>query len=392
MVLKSRLKNIYSDIESTIANIKTNPIQKFIDDLQYELDQFFFESKCLGIVYTENFDKPFFGFYIMPDIDADDVIRTITTDKEYRITKYYLELDSKIFSETNGLTPSEITALLIHNISMMVSNSSPSKKVVKAIDDYLVMNKETLKLSSLVHYKEILSYGFRDAIRKVTNIFETGVYNKEEDTLSEFIDWDNYVAYIENGLSKLDKMGHLFINKEVKDKFIFLSWILRIYRDVVGYRIPTNITVEKFMELTPSKLERKELDNLAKRINRIDDDMLLENFEIKDNILEEIRDCYKFRFNHDSCLNEAKEDIVAIMIKKDEYNEPDAIPDLIHSINSKMAIMKDYAENNVTDKTEFRQWNDMFRTMAGIRSNVIKNKWYVPSRKMVNTYRSIEDQ
>lgn len=392
MITRTQIKNLYEKITDTISNIKKNPIQQYFDNLRESLNEFFNDSKCLGVIYTNNQDKLFFGTYIMPSIPADDVIRAITTSKKYLIKEYYVELDSKLFSVQFDLNADEITALLVHDIGAMVNNSAPSEVVVKNIDQYLIDGHETLKLSDVVHYKEILSFGFRDSIRKLTSIFEQGQYNKYEDTLADFIDWTDYVGHIVSGLTKLDRQGQLFFNREVSNKFITMSWILRIYKDVVGYRLSANKMLNRFKTLSPSQIEIKELDNLLRRINRIDDDMLVESYGVKqevDPLLEEIRlEKLPNKYLIDDCLKRMKDEMLDKEIRLESLEDDDIneIPNLIHSVNNTLSLMKDYVNHNITDKNELKQWKAMYKNLLKTRTNLSNHKLYTPERRLVNIW------
>lgn len=394
-MLKSQIEDAYNDIEIAVANIKTKPTQKFLTDLQYTLNKLFNESRCKGVLYTNNTDKLFFGAYIMPSIEADAIINAITSDSRLRVREYFVELDSQLFHEKFGLNSAEITAMLVHDIGTLVNNSAPAEIVIKNLNQYLVDNKTTLRLTKLVHYKEMLSFGFRDALRKVTSVFELGKYDDSTDTMADFIDWVPYKNLIISGLEKLNRAGQLFFNREERDKFVVLSWVIRVYNDVVGYRIATTRMLDRFQELTPSQIEKKEMNNFARRINRIDDDMLLEAGNTEDTILVKIRD-KKFPVSSNvlDCLDIAKNDIVGIVLKQENLdpNEPDAIPDLLHSINNSMALIQDYAENNVDDKETFKQWNAMFQELDKRRRQITKMKAYVPQRKMISTYKAQVEQ
>jgi len=73
ILARTKLKDAYDDIEIAIQNIKKDPKQEFILDLQNALNKFF-DAKCLRVLYTNNTDKLFFGIYAMPKIDAEQVI------------------------------------------------------------------------------------------------------------------------------------------------------------------------------------------------------------------------------------------------------------------------------------------------------------------------------
>ena len=76
ILARTKLKDAYDDIEIAIQNIKKDPKQEFILDLQNALNKFF-DAKCLRVLYTNNTDKLFFGIYAMPKIDAEQVIKNM---------------------------------------------------------------------------------------------------------------------------------------------------------------------------------------------------------------------------------------------------------------------------------------------------------------------------
>ena len=397
MLTQAKIKDIYDDIEICVQNIQAKSTQANLDDLKDALNKFFPDSVCEGVIWTPNQDKLFFGLYVMPKIEADDVIKAITDDKRYRVSSYYVEIDGKLFGQFLNLNHHEITALILHDVGALINSSAPSEEVVKQIDTYLADNHEVLKLSDLVHYKEMLSFGFRDALRKVTSIFELGKYNPSTDTFADFIDWVPYAQNVINALDKISRMGYNY-NREVDTRFVVLSWVMRVYKDVLGYRISAIKTLEKMQELTPSQIEKKELNNFARRINRIDDDMLLEGGipQEVDPLLEEMRRT-QFNFattNMVDSLDIMKNDLVGIVLKQEKLNpnEPDAIPDLLSSINQKMMYIQDYAENHEDTPETFNQWNKMYKELAKRRNELARSKFYQPSKKMVNTYKAQDDQ
>jgi len=396
-MLHSRLIDYYDDIEISITNIKSNPRQNYLVDLKDGLNKFFNDSTCKGVIYTHNQDKLFFGVYVMPSIECDTVVKTITNGERLRVAEYYLELDSKLFEPYLNLNIHEITALIMHDVGALVSTSAPSEEVTKNIDQYLVDNHETLKLSDLVHYKEMLSFGFRDALRKCTAIFELGKYKMEDDTLAQYIDWTPYVKHIVSALDKVSKVGWNF-NREIDTRFVGLSWVLRVYRDVLGYRISAIKTLERMQELTPSQIEKKEFNNFARRLNRIDDDMLLESVtktKVVDPLLEEVRNNY-FKLTTTNAIDEldfVKNDYMGTLMKeKNIENEPDAMPELMSCMNRQMMMIKDYAEENEHNKSAFKQWNNIYKDLARRRNQLSKSKFYVPKRSMVRKYKSAPDQ
>ena len=381
---REALKDSYYDIESAISAIKAAPTQNNIMELQNELNRFFNEATCKGIIYTNNQDKLFFGIYVMPQIKADDIITAITTDAKFIVQEYYIELDSKLFGEYLGLTEREITCALMHDIFCLIGNSSPIETVKQEIDRYLAEQHDVIKISDSVHYREILSYGFRDAMRKSTTLFEKDEYMPDS-TLDDFIDWIPYTDIMKSTLDKVSRMGYNY-NKEVDNKFIVLSWVLRVYKDVLHNRIPAMMTLERCKELSPSQIEKKELDNMYRRLTRIDDDSLLESDTSM--ILKNIRsnlNQYKNGVLYGSLLEAVSNDVVDIMMAKEANadDDPECLPDLVHKMNCKMALVKDYVENdkNMT-KDEMKQWNHLYREMQ-INRNQISHAMFYKKRQML---------
>jgi hypothetical protein len=317
------------------------------------------------------------------------------------VTKYTVELDSKLFSPSIGLTNREITAIIVHDVGAMVLDASPAQEVIKAIDKYLVDNHQVLKLTDSIHYRQILNLGFRDAIRKCTSIFQIGSYNIEKDIFADFIDWTDYKECVLSALNKVESAWHN-INKNLDNKFIVLSWLMRVYNDVLGYRLSVIRLCERMKSLPPSKIERKELDNLNKRIQLIDDDTLLESnapsemmdYEGKE-LLESLR-LLKFPIDADvnDCLKRSKDDLVGIVLQQDniDENDPDGIPDLVHNINNSMSHIRDYVDNHETNPEAFKQFDTIYREMAKRRSQLNDGKMYTVDYKLKTRFRNQDDR
>lgn len=386
ILAKTKLKDAYDDIEIAIQNIKKDPKQEFILDLQNALNKFF-DAKCLRVLYTNNTDKLFFGIYAMPKIDAEQVIKIITGGEKYVIEQYYLELDSKLFQEDINLSAKEIAALLMHEVYTLVSDAAPCESVCKAIDAHLTKNNDVLKISDSIHYMELLSYGFRDAVRKFITIFD----KKEVDNnpiMNDFFEWCGYEQNIKSAFNKIALNWYNY-NKEINNKFIVLAWVLRVYKNVRDNRIPALMMIDRCKQLSPSKIEIKELDNIARRLNRIDDDALIESAGTPEHILyEEVKSSILPNKKMKSVPEALEDDIVKIAMEQENvlYNEPDAIPMLMANINSKLAYIQDYVENNQLTKEEFKQLDRMYKELTVKRDQLFKGDLYDTRMKIYDEY------
>lgn len=386
ILAKTKLKDAYDDIEIAIQNIKKDPKQEFILDLQNALNKFF-DAKCLRVLYTNNTDKLFFGIYAMPKIDAEQVIKIITGGEKYVIDQYYLELDSKLFQEDINLSSKEIAALLMHEVYNLVSDAAPCESVCKAIDAHLTKNNDVLKISDSIHYMELLSYGFRDAVRKFITIFD----KKEVDNnpvMNDFFEWCGYEQNIKSAFNKIALNWYNY-NKEINNKFIVLAWVLRVYKNVRDNRIPALMMIDRCKQLSPSKIEIKELDNIARRLNRIDDDALIESAGTAENILyEEVKSSILPNKKMKSVPEALEDDLVKIAMEQQNAleNEPDAIPMLMANINSKLAYLQDYVENNQLTKEEFKQLDRMYKELTVKRDQLFKGDLYDTRMKIYDEY------
>ena len=386
ILAKTKLKDAYDDIEIAIQNIKKDPKQEFILDLQNALNKFF-DAKCLRVLYTNNTDKLFFGIYAMPKIDAEQVIKIITGGEKYVIEQYYLELDSKLFQEDINLSSKEIAALLMHEVYNLVSDAAPCESVCKAIDAHLTKNNDVLKISDSIHYMELLSYGFRDAVRKFITIFD----KKEVDdnpVMNDFFEWCGYEQNIKSAFNKIALNWYNY-NKEINNKFIVLAWVLRVYKNVRDNRIPALMMIDRCKQLSPSKIEIKELDNIARRLNRIDDDALIESAGTTEHILyEEVKSSILPNKKMKSVPEAMEDDLVKIAMEQQNAleNEPDAIPMLMANINSKLAYLQDYVENNQLTKEEFKQLDRMYKELTVKRDQLFKGDLYDTRMKIYDEY------
>ena len=386
ILAKNKLKDAYDDIEIAIQNIKKDPKQEFLLDLQTALNKFF-DAKCLRVLYTDNTDKLFFGIYAMPKIEAEQVIKIITGGEKYVIEQYYLELDSKLFQEDINLAPREITALLMHEVYELVSDAAPCESVCKAIDAHLTKNNDVLKISDSIHYMELLSYGFRDAVRKFITIFDKAEVDTNE-VMNDFFEWCNYSQNIDSAFKKISSNWYNY-NKEINNKFIVLGWVLRVYKDVLHNRIPALMMIDRCKQLSPSQIEIKELDNVARRLNRIDDDSLLESAGTQENILyEEVKSSILPNKKMKPVPDALEDEIVKIAIEQQNEldNEPDAIPMLMANINAKLAYIQDYVEDNQLTKEEFKQLDAMYKELNTRRDQLFKGDLFDTRMTIYNAY------
>lgn len=321
----SGFDNIMYELIYEKSNINTTTKQ-----LQKELNKFFSDCKCMEVIYTEN-DNMFFGMRVIPVIEGDTANRILQMDDSIRIDKYYLELDSKLFESVLNFAPRELTAIVLHEVGHMVNDTQPIEELRHCIDVYLARNNEVIKLSDSIHYSEILAYGMRDALIKITSIFE----NDEEVLADEFVVACGYGDDLARALDKILKNGFK-INAGQSNKMITLSWVLRLYKDVKLRRIPAIRTLQKAKSMTSSKLQKKEYDGVIKRLYRIDDEALIES------VISEGKLNNKFRELKWNNVKGILDDTYELSMRMRNTDNQDEALQILRQINSNLSIIEDY--------------------------------------------------
>lgn len=343
----------FSAFDAIMYNfIYEKPNAKNTRDLQRELNKFFKDCRCLEVIYTEN-DNMFFGMRVIPVIDAATANRIIQTDDTIRIDKYYLELDSKLFEPILDFTPSELTAIVLHEVGHMVNDTQPIEELRRCIDVYLARNNEVIKISDSVHYSEILAYGMRDALVKITSIFETD----DEVLADEFVVTCGYGDKLATALDKIVKNGFK-INAQQSNKMVTLSWVLRLYKDVKLRRIPAIRTLQKAKSMTSSTFQKREYDGVIKRLNRIDDEALIES------VIREGKISNKFRELKWNNIKGILDDTYEISMRMRNTDNQDEALQILRQINSNLSIIEDYlgSEPEISDDKK----DKLYKTQADL--------------------------
>lgn len=337
-----------------------------LNNIKKELNKFFKDSKCTNVYYTENTDKMFFGMRIGADIDADNIYDYLAGNDNVRIGSYMIELDSKLFNPLLGLTPEELTAITLHEVGHMVNDTTPMVNARNYLTSYLADNRETLSMSDSIHYKEILAYGLKDFLAKDRSIF----YTTDEDEIlaDEFVRGCGYSEYLDRAMKKIAK-NHpkLYVDSDIS-KFTVFAWTLRIYSGLRFRRVGALKTLAKAKQLTASKIEKIEMENVARRINRIDDDALLES--VADKVKAKMR---KMRYES---MRSLEDDYYELNMRIRNVEDEDDALYLMRQINTRLGIIEDYLNSEDLDEKEKKHWFDTIDKFRNLREKLSKSIVY----------------
>ena len=378
-MLSEQLMNKIAELRACVIALKDHGAKASeLVDMNNAINAIF--NDCCGqVILTKNTDKIFFGVVVMPIIPAKEILSILMKSDKYIINQIYVELDSKLFNPMLDLTPDEITAIILHEVGMMVSDASPIEKVKADIDNYLYKKNEVIKLSDSVHYMELLSFGVRDSIRKTVSVFERakGEWTTDYDVDCE-IDKD-----LDSAMIKINNNGYNY-NGPIDNKFIFLSWVLRLYRKILTYRIPAIHTLKKGILLTASYLERKEMNNIIRRLERIDDDSLLTEANMLTSITNFFKDnAKKMKI---SGLKQYEDDYYQFKFEANNMETQDEAILLMHRINSRMSVIDDYLSTEEISKEDRTRWQTLYSNFNKLRGEIANSRIYQNKTRIYVNY------
>lgn len=357
------IKYDFSKFDSIMHQIKDNPSSSNMNALQRELNSFFKDSHCNGVIYTKNTDKLFFGMCVMPDISDIQVDRILVTDERVRVNSYYLELDSKLFDPLLGLTSQELTAVLLHEVGHLVNDATPVDELRKEIDVYLAKENEAISIEN-AQYSKIIGFGVKDYIRKVGSLFE----KKDDELLAdEFVYSCGYGKSLESAFKKIVKNNKI-LSKDVNNKFLVLRWTLLLYKDIKHRRLAAIRVLNKGKSLDGSVLEKREKEALIRNLN---------NATINESVIEAAAAEFRAKKGIFSNMRvkgaKALEDeLYEFAVRLKTLNtEEDALV-MLRQINYRISLIDEYMRVENLSEDEKNRWYNLKDDYNNIRNKIVE--------------------
>lgn len=370
------------EINLSVINLKAKPGNKIeLNKIKDFLNKIFPDSKCVDVIYTVNTDKMFFGIVTLPILSPNEILNIMTSDEDSKIATYKVELDSKLFCDTIDLSVDEITALIVHEVARLVNDYYPINNARYLIDKTVLDYGITLKMGEYVPYIEIIGYGIKEAARRSVSIFENNYlvpyYLDETYELTDSL---------RRAITKLENKGNLW-DTEVDNKSIIIKWVVRLYTDILKYRIMSLHTLEKGIELTGSVLVVNEMKNIVKKLHRIDDYSLMQEASNIINFFNSTKNATlnaldRFKANG---IKNYYDDYYEI---KFEYNNMDndrgTAVALLHKINSRMSVIDDYISTERVDTQTKKRLTELYYKYDELRKNIAATKLRPPQTLLIN--------
>lgn len=380
---KDEVFEYIGDLNGDIINLKMRPSDaSILTDIKNTLNKLFLDVNCSDVIYTENPDKLFFGVIAMPIISADDITEIMTSDDEYRIKSYKIELDSKLYSPLYGLNTDEIVSLLIHEVGQLVSSVYPVRNARYLINSYLTYSNTTIRLSDYISYIELLGFGIKEAGRRSVSIF----YN-DYTIPSQFDEEYNLTEFLRSAIQKLSATSNAW-DAEGSSQSIIIKWVLRLYKNILRYRIMAIHTLQRGIELTGSRYLQLEMDKIIRRLKRIDDHSLITE---AGSILSFFNNSKKANLN---ALDRFKangvkayfDDYYEIQFEVNNMDDDRGLAILLlHKVNSRMSVIDDYitTEEDLSPQT-VKKLQDLYAKYDKLRYEISSQKLKSPRSLIIN--------
>ena len=364
----TELMNVFDSIKSAYTARPDH-----LRAIRAELNKFFSDAECKDVMYTNNTDNMFFGIKVLPMLDSDDIFEYMISDEPIRVEKYIVEFDSHIFNPIVNLSSAELMALLLHEVNGVIGDASPIENARNALNIYLASNGEHIKISKSVHYKEILTFGLKDFMSKTNSIFYN--FNTSETYADEFAAAYGFTDNLISAYSKLkcDNM-RLYENMEVS-KFIVFSWALSIYKNLRIRRVGSIHVLARAKDLTGSRIEKMEFDNIINRIKRIDDDtVIVESSDMMSTIRAKVKE--KMRKSRINTLKLIDSTFYELNLQVRNVEDEDDAVYLMRQINTNLAIIDEYRTSSDCDDYERSRWDQAFEKFDSLREKLSNTVTY----------------
>ena len=352
-------------LEDAMSKLKLNPSNDRLMNLRNVLNNLFKGTDCNGVMYTKNTDKPLFGMCVMPVINETDVKKMIL-ENDFSTLKqnYFLEFDSKLFEI--GLSTRELVAVVLHEIGHIILDIDKAvDEVTKSFYMYLQKNMETIDMQRFIKYADLLAFGFRDAIRKINNIF-----SDEETNADSYAVALGYGQELISALKKITDRCTL-LNKDLDNKLLVLQWTLRLYKNMKLRRIPAIRTLEKTYQMTGSELEKREINKCMNALKQYEYDVIDESAVIEEKAKLSIFRKFKYKG-----MRGIEDDLYGLTLRVKSVDEQDEALMILREINSKLAVLDDYISSEDLDQNDLERWNAVRKKYLMLREELSKKTTY----------------
>lgn len=322
------------------------------------------DSTCVRFFTTLNTDKPLFGVYVSPTIIDTELNQFIFDPNQVICNRYSVELDRKLF---DILTPEEIAAYLIEDITTTMSKGAINN--TRALFNTIIADRDmTINLKKSVNFEQLLIFGIKDTIRKVSSLLYKPV---EAMGINEYArEFEYSEGVIPNIAKKLHTSLFDMNGLTVNPKLSVLSWVLTVYNEPnMNYELTLD-ALTAAAALTGSKLEQDEVEKTITSLRRASNETLTESK------VESLREGMSiFKNLKQNGLRSIEDDLYEYKIRIKNCETEDDAMYILQQINTRINILEDYLYNttDLSDR-EVQRWENVINAYRDLRAELSKKK------------------
>ena len=386
--LRSVFLNIlYMNPEERVVN----PSMTILSDLREAINAVIDQNVCLDVSYTINHDHPFFGVTVSPNMSPTDAVTILSTSDELRLSKYQLELDSKLFEI--GLSADEIAALVIYEITSMMDSSEIFDEIRRTIDFKLITMDDVWEIRDSVNYAQLVIFALKDTMYKLSSI----MFKEEDDDIlanpavqacglaDDIISAKNKVLTATSGLGE-----------SMRDKStVILQWMMTMYKNMHTNSVVIVDALKDAKLCTGSKLIMNEIEKAIHAVNRIDmsvttESVSLPKFFEKKNI-SAVNELSLFKQLKKNGLRTIEDDLYEFSMKVRNCTNADDAYMILRGINSRLSILEDYLETEQLKESEKNHWLRVADEYRNLRIMLSKKKFKEKSWGVFIDYNALDE-
>lgn len=338
--------------------------------IRIELNKFFPDRECTGVVFTENTDKSFFGILVKPSGDYcaelfDDELR-----KHY-FRKYMVEFDSKLFDPVEReIVIEEVMTLLLYDIDRLMSTNAfdELKTLINSISVGLHVSASAMVTKRT---KPLFNYCVSETAHKMFGICEKS--NEDLTLANELVRAYGLETYFDNAFEKI-QLKRNQLEKNNVCPTLALNWFFYVMKDYMEYNTYPIYTLRQGLETTGSCLLK---NMILAALTALDDPGL--NTYVEESKKRSLLSNIKI-----NGMKSIEDDVYEYSMRVKNVDDESSAILLMRQINSRIGIIEDYLENEELSEYERKRWEKLYDKYDKLRDEMVKKPIY--SRKMYGLF------
>lgn len=366
----------FNKLQIAMGDLRNNNKAYALKDIKKELNKFFRDSKCDGVIYTDNNDGMFFGMCVIPILDRRQTA-SVFSSKPMRFDKYIVEIDSKLLTPTLDVTDVELVAIILHEVGHIVNNTIATQKISDQINYYIAKEGVKIDYTEAMKNDSILNIGIFRALRKLTSIFER---KDEEYIADQFVVDCGFGKELESAYDKIIKnRDNLSQKNKEQDTFITLIWSLSLYKSMSNRHNTVKKQLEEARLGEPSNLFK---DLYSRTIRRMNDMVYKDSVNqiVMTESAEILRENSFMKQMKRRKMKEIDDELYeyAIRIKMIDSNQ-EAL-DILRSINMRINMIQEYIDKYDLNQQEFKRYISVQNKYKKLRQEIIETDTFDPQQ------------